>query len=95
MSRVKSRPERPEYDKAVFMVLHAVKGVSATKLASQTYVSASTIAKWRRGPKFGGTRYPQHHTLAAVAALAGLKWTLVSDVRRPREKPTEGVSLAR
>lgn len=95
MSRIKSRPERPEYDKAVFVVLHAVKGVSATNLASQTYVSASTIAKWRRGPKFGGTRYPQHHTLAAVAAIAGLKWALVSDVRKSREKPNEGASLSR
>lgn len=70
---------RPEYDRAVFEVLHAIRGRSAREIASQTYVSAGTISKWRRGPKYGGTRYPQHHTLSAVAKVAGLRWVLEED----------------
>lgn len=76
-SKSKSRMRRPEYDRTVFAVLHAIAGRTASEIASHTYVSASTIAKWRRGPKFGGTRYPQHHTLAAVAKVAGLRFSLV------------------
>lgn len=53
-----NRPVRPEYDRAVFEVLHALAGVPATQIAKKTWVSAGTISKWRRGPKFGGTRYP-------------------------------------
>lgn len=73
----KSKVRRPEYDRTVFEVLHAIAGRKASEVASKTYVSASTIAKWRKGPKYGGTRYPQHHTLAAVAKVAGLRFSLV------------------
>lgn len=72
--KVKHRPER---DRAIFEVLHAIRGRKASEVASKTYVAASTIAKWRKRIEDGGTRYPQHHTLAAVAAVAGLKWALV------------------
>lgn len=74
-----NRPVRPEYDRAVFEVFHALAGVPATQIAKKTWVSAGTISKWRRGPKFGGTRYPQHATMSAVAKVAGLKWVLVED----------------
>lgn len=87
MSKKYSRPIRPEYDRAVFEVLHAIAGRSALSVPKLTYVSASTIAKWRRGPKFGGTRYPQHHTLAAVAKVAGLRWKLVEDKPKTGKAP--------
>ncbi len=80
---------RPEYDRAVFEVLHAIRGRSAREVAAQTYVSAATISKWRRGPKYGGTRYPQHHTLCAVAKVAGLRWVLVDDDAAPRQVHTQ------
>ena len=70
---------RPEYDRAVFEVLHAIRGRSALSISKLCYVSPGTISKWRRGPKFGGTRYPMHHTLSAVAKVAGLKWVLIDD----------------
>ena len=73
---------RPEYDRAVFEVLHAIRGRSALSISKLCYVSPGTISKWRRGHKYGGTRYPQHHTLAAVAKVAGLKWILVDDKAR-------------
>lgn len=95
-----NRPVRPEYDRAVFEVLHALAGVPSTQIAKKTWVSAGTISKWRRGPKFGGTRYPQHATMAAVAKVAGLKWVLVEDKAKGagndarREKSSRSVSAA-
>lgn len=95
-----NRPIRPEYDRAVFEVLHVIRGRSANSISKLTYVSPGTISKWRRGPKFGGTRYPQHHTLAAVAKVAGLKWVLVEDKAKAgkdverREKSGRSVSAA-
>lgn len=77
-------PHRPERDRMVFEVLHAIQGRKASEVASKTYVAASTIAKWRKRIEDGGTRYPQCHTLAAVAAVAGLKFALVPDDRRKR-----------
>lgn len=77
-------PHRPERDRMVFEVLHAIQGRKASEVASKTYVAASTIAKWRKRVEDGGTRYPQCHTLAAVAAVAGLKFALVPDEKRHR-----------
>lgn len=90
------RVVRPEYDHMVFDVLHALEGRKATEIANATWVSPSTIRKWRKGPVLGGTRYPQHMTLAAVAAVAGLKFVLVPErvaetatvkKLKPREEP--------
>lgn len=67
---------RPERDRTVFEVLHAIKGKTAAEVARETYVSASTIRNWRR-PNETGTRYPQHCTLAAVARTQGLVFKLV------------------
>jgi len=79
MARKWTRPEKPEYDQDVHRVLNALAGMSANKIACQTWVSASTIAKWRRGYEHGGTRHPEHSTLSAVAAVAGLRFTLVPE----------------
>lgn len=75
---------RPEYDRAIFEVLHAIRDLTSKEVAAKTYVSAKTIDNWRRGWRNGGTRYPQHHTLAAVAAVVGLEYKLTSIERRPR-----------
>lgn len=72
-----TRPERPAYDRTVFEVLHSLAGQSAGSIAKQTWVSPSTIRAWRRGYENGGTRHPQHSTLAAVAAVAGFEFQLV------------------
>lgn len=84
MRRRKSAPHRPDRDRTIFAVLHAIQGRKASEVASKTYVSASTIAKWRRRVEDGGTRYPQHHTLEAVARVAGLKFALVPDDNKER-----------
>lgn len=68
---------RPERDRMVFAVLRAIKGKSPTEAVKGTYVSPSTVAKWRLRIEDGGTRYPQHHTMAAVARAAGLEFQLV------------------
>lgn len=67
---------RPERDRTIFEVLHAIKGMTAAEVARDTYVSASTIRNWRKA-NGTGTRYPQHHTLAAVARTQGLAFKLV------------------
>ena len=67
------KPHRPERDREIFTVLRAIKGRKSSEVASKTYVAATTIQNWRTGK----TRYPQHHTLAAVARTAGLKYALV------------------
>lgn len=71
--RRRKAPHRPERDNAIFEVLHAIKGQSHAEVAARTYVSPATIAAWRNNK----TRYPQHHTLAAVAATVGLSYKLV------------------
>lgn len=84
-----SKPLRPSEDVAVFTVLHQLVGVSATEVSRLAYqaaknnpqefasVSPATIRRWRRGPKYGGTRYPSHLLLKTVAAIAGLELKLV------------------
>lgn len=77
------RPEKPEYDAAVFDVLHGLQGIPATKIAEQTWVSASTISKWRRGYEHGGTRHPTHSCLSAIARVAGMEFKLTQSNERP------------
>lgn len=69
--------DRPDRDQDIFKVLRAIRGLKPTDVASKTYVSAQTIRNWRKPVAQGGTRYPQHHTLRAVAAVAGLEFKLV------------------
>ena len=86
MPRKWKRLEKPEYDRDVHRVLNALAGMSANKIAKQTWVSAGTIAKWRLGYENGGTRHPQHSTLSAVAAVAGLRFTLVPEAVKETTK---------
>lgn len=74
MSRI---PHRPERDRMLFEVLHALKGLSPKEVAAKTWVSPQTIRKWRMPLDRGGVRYPRHTTLAAVARTAGLEFRLV------------------
>lgn len=48
--RKKSAPIRPERDRDIFRVLHAIKGMSAVDIAKKTYVSQQTIRNWPRHP---------------------------------------------
>ena len=74
MSRI---PVRPERDRMVFDVLRAIRGQSPKEVAARTWVSPSTIRKWRLPLESGGVRYPRHATLAAVARTAGLEFRLI------------------
>lgn len=80
------RKARPDHDRAIFAVLHAIKDMKASEVAKKSFVSASTVYKWRKGWQNGGTRFPQHMTLAAVARIAGFKWELVA-MDEPVQKP--------
>jgi transposase-like protein len=73
----RQRIVRPERDREVFKLLHEIQGISATKLARKAKISPGTISKWRRRIQDGGTRYPQHYTMAAVARAIGMKYELV------------------
>lgn len=77
MKKKRTITARPDYDRAVFQVLHAIRHLSDKEVAAQSFVSAQTIRKWRLGPKYGGVRYPLHCTLSAVARVAGMDWQLV------------------
>ena len=76
---------KPHVDRAVFDVLHAIVGRKATEVASHTYVRAQTIRNWRTHK----VRHPQHHTLNAVAEVAGLEFRLVNK-RTGKVLPKEG-----
>jgi len=84
------RKSRPDHDRAIFTVLHAIRDMKPSEIAAKSFVSASTIYKWRKGWQNGGTRFPQHMTLAAVARIAGFKWELVA-VDEPAQKPVKQV----
>jgi hypothetical protein len=86
--KVKVRPER---DRLVFEVLHALAGKTPKEISERCFVSPTTIRKWRTPLDQGGTRYPQAITLAAAAATVGLKLSLVpidAPTRRERAKET-------
>lgn len=84
----KVRPKRPEYDKLVFDVLHRLAGKSSHELAKQSFLTASTIAKIRRGPAHGGTRHPWSTTLAELARLSGGELRFIEQIN-DTEKPPE------
>lgn len=95
MKRKKTVAIRPEYTRATFEVLHAIRDMTPGEVASKCYVSASTIYKWRRGWQNGGTKYPQHHTLLAVARVAGLTFKLVPHDGKEEKLPrvVDGVQV--
>lgn len=67
----------PAYDRTVFDILHAAKGIPAKEIAEKTFISVQTIYNMRKGPKFGGTRYPRMLTMTAIAKAIGLEFILV------------------
>lgn len=75
--RVRFLLSRPSRDEEVFKVLHLVHQYSASEIARNSCVSAQTVRNARKGPKFGGTRYPRHITLRAIAAVGGYEFRLL------------------
>lgn len=71
LKRPAKKPERPEYYREVFTVMHCLRGLPATELAKYTYLAPSTISKIRKGPAHGGTRFPRADTLEELFRLAG------------------------
>jgi transcriptional regulator with XRE-family HTH domain len=75
MARKKARPHYPERDREIFRVLRAIRGMSAPDLSRKTFLSAGTVYNLRKAQ--GGTRFPRHLTLVALAEAAGLTYELV------------------
>lgn len=59
----------------VFNVLHAVRDWTAKEIAETAGVSQSTVNNWRSGR----TKWPRIDKLAAVAAVAGVRFALVQE----------------
>jgi transcriptional regulator with XRE-family HTH domain len=90
--KIRKKFHRPERDRTIHQVLQAIRDMKPSEVASKCFVSASTVANWRRPVSAGGTRYPQHATLAAVAKTVGLEFRLVSadDDRQDRSARNNG-----
>lgn len=79
-----------EPDREIFRVLKLIKGLKPSEIVGDAKrsngksVSPSTIANWRKPVSNGGTRYPQHDTLAAVARSAGYAYQLVPIERKQK-----------
>lgn len=84
---------RPERDREVFRVLRAIRGRTPEDVAKKAGISPSTIRKWRMSVADGGTRYPQHYTLAAVARAAGLRYELVEIDARATERANHAAAV--
>jgi hypothetical protein len=74
---------RPERDRAIFKVMRALAGLSASQISrgaaqAGSRISPTTIYNWRKPVENGGVRYPQFYTLNAAAGVAGLTFALVS-----------------
>jgi len=72
----KPRGWRPERDAAVFDVLKELKGKTPAELSQATGMSPGTFRKWRKPPKNGGVRYPQHLSLCRALSAVGKKFTI-------------------
>lgn len=48
-------------------------------LARATGMSPDTFRKWRKPPRDGGTRYPQHISLERALSAVGKKFTIVDE----------------
>lgn len=66
------KPRRPDRDRDIFTLLNALKGVKSADIARRSFLSAQTITRLRRGV----TRWPRHTTLAELARIAGMRFTL-------------------
>lgn len=82
MSRKKltfKKVAKPEYDKALFSVVQAIRGIPSTEIMRRTkgQVSDRTVNNLRRGPRDGGTKWPRHYTLDRIMRSMGLKFVIV------------------
>lgn len=73
MKSKKRRYVRPELDRLMFEVLHAVEGQAAEAVSRRCGLSPATIRKMRHKE----TKYPQAATLVAIARAGGLTITTV------------------
>ena len=71
-------------DREVFELLRAVINMKNSEIARKAGISASTIAKWRKPVKDGGTRHPQLYTMQKVARAAGMVFKLVPRTQHAR-----------
>lgn len=58
-------------DRQMFALLRIVQGHKGTDVASRAKISPSTVYKWRKHPKDGGTVYPKMHTMELVLSAFG------------------------
>jgi transcriptional regulator with XRE-family HTH domain len=93
MPRKKARPHYPERDREVFRVLRAIRGMSAPDLSRKTFLSSTTVYNLRKAS--GGTRYPRHLTLVALAEAAGLTYELVPIEDAKDKEPKRIISSER
>jgi DNA-binding phage protein len=73
-------------DREVFELLRAIVDMKASTVARKSGVAASTIAKWRKPLKEGGTRHPQFHTMQKVARAVGMRFQLMPAGASKREE---------
>jgi hypothetical protein len=68
----------PLYDRTVFDIIDAIRGVSATEIMRRTkgQVSDRTVNNLRRGPKNGGTKWPRHYTVMRMLHAVGCEFTI-------------------
>jgi hypothetical protein len=79
---ISRRPShKPDRDRAVFELLRAIKGLSSSEVAAKASygkgygnVNPQTIRRLRYAK--GGTRYPQHATMVAIAKSVGMTYKL-------------------
>ena len=82
---------RPERDRAIFAVLHHVRGIANAEVARRSGLSAQTIKNWRTPIAAGGTRFPQFYTLNRVAKAFGMEFKLVErEDRRDGKSDSKG-----
>jgi transcriptional regulator with XRE-family HTH domain len=74
---------RPLYNRRVFDVLVAIRGISSYEVAARSGVSLGTIRAMRLGPAHGGTRYPRAETLEAILQAVG-KRTYIGEDNNPK-----------
>lgn len=86
----KTRALSPQkLDRAWHAILHRFAGVPSAEVAKQTGLHVTTIRKWRRGYRRGGTRYPKYESIAKALHSIGMSLEPVTNEER------EGIERAR
>lgn len=86
MAKKRARNVYPEFDRMVFDVAHALVGMSAKEVAEKAGISINTVYNIRKGPKFGGTRYPRGLTLQRMLQAAGRKFIIIDETSNSAQK---------